>query len=261
MQKKYNVGDTVWITRGGLAIKCKIVTIERDDQNGNSYWVDEPIGYGLSAEDFLNEPTPEATLDSFRESQCEMLECENAYPPKLKDVEWFDIEAKTIESIEKIKRVSVELKEYVLIVANVIHHPDESIFIVKKKPDWQKGRINFVGGKIEPGESPHEAARREFYEETGLSWTLPHHMGRLETHSGIVHVFSCYVPANQMLTSDSAERPFYRDAREIFALPAALPNLKVIWGLVQSGVDGWIIEDYTKSDKGNPHTVVVTLPY
>lgn len=40
--------------------------------------------------------------------------------------------------------------------------------IAKSKPEWQKGRLNGVGGKIEGNESPQEAMVREFDEETGI---------------------------------------------------------------------------------------------
>jgi 8-oxo-dGTP diphosphatase len=45
--------------------------------------------------------------------------------------------------------------------------------IEKNRPDWQKGRLNAPGGKIEKGETPLEAMVREFREEAGaevLSW-------------------------------------------------------------------------------------------
>ena len=42
------------------------------------------------------------------------------------------------------------------------------LLIRKNRPAWQAGKLNGVGGKIEAGETPHEAARREFREETGL---------------------------------------------------------------------------------------------
>lgn len=48
----------------------------------------------------------------------------------------------------------------------------EVIMIKKTKPDFQKGKLNGVGGKIEPQDiSPHHAMCREFYEETGV--TIP----------------------------------------------------------------------------------------
>ncbi|AXB34278.1 NUDIX domain-containing protein [Vibrio campbellii] len=41
--------------------------------------------------------------------------------------------------------------------------------ITKKQPEWQKGLLNGVGGKIEGKESPQEAMAREFEEETSVS--------------------------------------------------------------------------------------------
>src|SRR5579862_2183312 len=39
--------------------------------------------------------------------------------------------------------------------------------IEKQHPEWQKGKLNGIGGKIEPGEEPIAAMVREFEEETG----------------------------------------------------------------------------------------------
>jgi 8-oxo-dGTP pyrophosphatase MutT (NUDIX family) len=48
-------------------------------------------------------------------------------------------------------------------------HAYNILLIRKKRPDWQAGYLNGVGGKIEFGESVREAMSREFYEETGIS--------------------------------------------------------------------------------------------
>jgi 8-oxo-dGTP diphosphatase len=39
---------------------------------------------------------------------------------------------------------------------------------VKKANDIHAGKWNGLGGKLEPGETPEECARREIYEESGL---------------------------------------------------------------------------------------------
>ena len=41
--------------------------------------------------------------------------------------------------------------------------------IEKQTPSWQAGRLNGMGGKIEPNEGIGSAMAREFYEETGVS--------------------------------------------------------------------------------------------
>jgi len=42
------------------------------------------------------------------------------------------------------------------------------VLIHKQRPDWQAGKLNGVGGKVEEGEFALEAMRREFAEETGV---------------------------------------------------------------------------------------------
>jgi 8-oxo-dGTP diphosphatase len=48
---------------------------------------------------------------------------------------------------------------------------EEVLLVEKRKPAWQAGKYNGVGGKVEPGESSATAMVREFTEETGLTVT------------------------------------------------------------------------------------------
>jgi len=45
---------------------------------------------------------------------------------------------------------------------------NEVLLVQKNSPEWQKGYLNAVGGKVEEGESYEAANLREFHEETGL---------------------------------------------------------------------------------------------
>ena len=45
---------------------------------------------------------------------------------------------------------------------------DTGLFCIRAKEPY-KGKYNFVGGKVEVGESNDEAAYRELFEETGIS--------------------------------------------------------------------------------------------
>jgi len=50
---------------------------------------------------------------------------------------------------------------------------ENNVLLVRKnRPAWQAGRLNGIGGKVEPGENPAEAMVREFREETGLAIPL-----------------------------------------------------------------------------------------
>lgn len=51
------------------------------------------------------------------------------------------------------------------------------LLIKKNRPEWQRGKYNGIGGKVESGEIAIEAMTRETVEETGLqvsneSWVL-----------------------------------------------------------------------------------------
>lgn len=54
------------------------------------------------------------------------------------------------------------------VVGFCFDHDLERVLLVRKaRPEWQVGRLNGVGGKVEEGESPRAAMEREFAEETG----------------------------------------------------------------------------------------------
>ena len=64
------------------------------------------------------------------------------------------------------------MKRYVL---GFLFTPIGGVWLIyKNKPDWQKGLLNGIGGKIEEGELPYDAMVREFKEEAELEikdWT------------------------------------------------------------------------------------------
>lgn len=44
----------------------------------------------------------------------------------------------------------------------------ENVLLLRKnRPDWQKGKLNGIGGKVEAGETPKDAMYREAEEEIG----------------------------------------------------------------------------------------------
>src|SRR5688572_22991595 len=55
-------------------------------------------------------------------------------------------------------------------VCGFLFSPDGSrvLLIRKRRPAWQAGKLNGLGGKIEPGETAIDAMRREFREEAGV---------------------------------------------------------------------------------------------
>lgn len=81
-------------------------------------------------------------------------------------------------------------------VAGLLYSDDglQVTLILKNRPDWQAGLFNAVGGKIELGELPHMAMKREFIEEAGvdIDWDARF---VLEGPDYEVHFFSCHSSA------------------------------------------------------------------
>ena len=65
-----------------------------------------------------------------------------------------------------------------------IDREDKYLLIRKAKGKFGEGFWNAPGGKVEPGESKEEAARREVLEETGLSVSNINYCGSLEFYFG-----------------------------------------------------------------------------
>ena len=59
------------------------------------------------------------------------------------------------------------MKRYV--IGFMFDNSMENVCLIQKnRPGWQAGKLNGVGGHIEPGEFPIDAMVREFCEETGV---------------------------------------------------------------------------------------------
>jgi len=94
--------------------------------------------------------------------------------------------------------------------------------IEKNKPEWQKGFLNGVGGKIEPDESAEHAMQREFKEETGVDikeeWILLGQMGGEEFN---VFIFKTASELTYRVSTMESEEVGIYEVRK-------LPELKVI---------------------------------
>lgn len=72
------------------------------------------------------------------------------------------------------------------------------LLIHKEKPDWQKGKINGIGGKIEKNETALSCIVRELKEETGLTtkkgeWV---YVANLSSDYFFTEVFACVYLGN-----------------------------------------------------------------
>ena len=101
---------------------------------------------------------------------------------------------------------------------------------VKGKKDFQAGKWNGLGGKCEPDESPLQAARREFLEESGIKLPLSSfepcgvlqfpNFRPLQSEDWIVFLFRAKVPASNSKHSGSCSEGdlHWVSAKNIFSL-------------------------------------------
>lgn len=96
--------------------------------------------------------------------------------------------------------------------------------IRKKKPKWQEGLLNGIGGKIEANEGPFLAMVREFEEETGLHQKLWNHFATMSGPDFKVYCFMCHGPVIKLKSMESEQVEIH----SITGLPISecIPNLK-----------------------------------
>lgn len=82
----------------------------------------------------------------------------------------------------------MSFEEYVL--AFPITPSSRVVLIEKRRPGWQVGKLNGLGGKMVPGETPRAAVRREVLEECGVDYEDWEHVGLMEGDGWRVHVFT-----------------------------------------------------------------------
>jgi len=136
------------------------------------------------------------------------------------------------------------MMQYVLVFPHcpVFNGPDvhDVMLIRKAKPEWQKGRLNLVGGKVEPGESFDQAAVREFIEETGLDCYNFQRAGTIRSdRSGFVlGVYTCDTVWAE-IKSEPLEKVDWFVWEEVRTDRALMDNLRVVIPLLLAGMTGW----------------------
>lgn len=101
------------------------------------------------------------------------------------------------------------------------------VLILKRKPEWQAGKLNGVGGKIEVDEFPIDALLREFREETGIYTTLSRWLGvaQLSGKAGTVFVYAMNSSRFQEVKSATEESVGIFNIENLHVLNV-IPNLR-----------------------------------
>ncbi len=132
---------------------------------------------------------------------------------------------------------------YVLVYVEKSWVNEEFLVINKNKPDWQKGKKNLPGGKIEDGETALEAAERELKEESNLrvhssSGRL---LGKITNNDNFVVYCVSYSTWDSNIVSLTDEKVEWLSFDNLDFDSSIIENLKIVVPLMRSGISGWTL--------------------
>lgn len=151
-----------------------------------------------------------------------------------------------VQDLGFLKAVPRPVPRYVL--GFLFNKPASHVVLIQKeKPDWQKGLLNGVGGKIENGETVEAAMVREFEEETGVQvegheWR---HFCLLSGNDWVVHCYTAQNTAAFVAAKTMTGELVYQEAIDGLQRKRCISNLK------------WLIEMALDENYGKPATALV----
>ena len=114
-----------------------------------------------------------------------------------------------------------------LVVGLAFQLDEKKIILIKKKrPKFQVGKLNGVGGHIESHESPINAMIREFMEETGIHITTWRLFCKLIHDNNLVYFFSVFSSVIHMCSTTTDEEVHLCDVGGILKSEKLMYNLK-----------------------------------
>lgn len=120
------------------------------------------------------------------------------------------------------------MKEYVLGFAFDLDS-EIVVLIRKNSPEWQKGLLNGIGGKIEPNEGIFAAMIRKFKEETGVYIRHWDYIGKLHGAGFIVHILTAYSNDITLCETVTDEEVTFINSNEVITFKdSIIPNLQWI---------------------------------
>jgi 8-oxo-dGTP diphosphatase len=122
---------------------------------------------------------------------------------------------------------------------------EKVVLIEKKRPKWQAGKLNGVGGHIEAGEYPITAIVREYKEETGVKskasdWYC---FACLRGKEFVLYFYSAFNDALLNVQTMTDESVCVYDRRRVQELPIQFPTIPNLTWLLPLAIDAHR-EDY-----------------
>jgi ADP-ribose pyrophosphatase YjhB (NUDIX family) len=116
----------------------------------------------------------------------------------------------------------------------VVRDAENRLLLVQRGHPPAQGSWTLPGGRVEPGESPAEAAAREVREETGLQVEVGRLLATLPVLGYVVHDFTATVTGGTLRAGDDADDVRWFSPEELATvelspgLLAALAEMEVL---------------------------------
>ena len=107
----------------------------------------------------------------------------------------------------------------ILCAGAVIRDPDGRLLLVRRGHAPSAGLWSVPGGRVEPGETPEQAAAREVLEETGLQITVGRLLASVHIGDYLVHDFAAEVVGGELAAGDDASDARWCSMQEAALLP------------------------------------------
>lgn len=152
------------------------------------------------------------------------------------------------------------MTNYVLINPLLRTYDAEHLVLLIKKargPRCVVGRLNLLGGHVETGEDPADAAIRELKEESLIIGSSPKLMGQIQIDQDTIYCYNCNIEAGchpildnfEAMNEDKEEPVEWVSLDLALQDPLLMDNLRLVLPLMTLGVSGWSLRepDYGKS--------------
>jgi acetyl-CoA carboxylase carboxyl transferase subunit beta len=101
----------------------------------------------------------------------------------------------------------------------VVRDDTGRLLLIRRGTEPSKGRWSLPGGRLEPGETPPQAAEREVLEETGVVVSVGAELGCVTIGRYLVHDFAATVIGGSMRAGDDADEVRWVAVDELDDLP------------------------------------------
>jgi mutator protein MutT len=116
----------------------------------------------------------------------------------------------------------------------VVRDAEQRLLLVKRGQPPAQGTWTLPGGRVEPGETPAQAAAREVREETGLDVSVGELLATVQVLGYVVHDFAASVAGGTLRAGDDADDVRWFRAEELAAVelsPGLLDELRAMRAL------------------------------